>query len=71
MKNTKNRARAGKFDVIAAPISAHDRIDIDSVDCLNFVIGLHKELDIEIPDADVAKLITLNGCLEFRLAKAV
>jgi len=33
-----------------------DQIDIDSVDFLNFVIGLHEELHIEIPDADVAKL---------------
>jgi acyl carrier protein len=42
-----------------------DQIDIDSVDFLNFVIGLHKELGIEIPDADVAKLGTLNGCVAY------
>ena len=42
-----------------------DQIDIDSVDFLNFVIGLHKELNIDIPDADVAKLSTLNGCVTY------
>ncbi len=42
-----------------------DQIDIDSVDFLNFVIGLHKELNVEIPDADVAKLITLDGCIGY------
>ncbi|MEO6163922.1 MAG: acyl carrier protein [Candidatus Binatia bacterium] len=46
-----------------------DQIDIDSVDFLNFVIGLHKELNIEIPDSDVAKLTTLNGCVSYLLAK--
>ena len=46
-----------------------DQIDIDSVDFLNFVIGLHKELNIEIPDADVAKLTTLNGCVGYLMAK--
>ena len=46
-----------------------DQIDIDSVDFLNFVIGLHKALNIEIPDADVAKLSTLNGCVHYLLAK--
>ena len=46
-----------------------DQIDIDSVDFLNFVIGLHKELNVEIPDADVAKLTTLNGCVAYLLAK--
>jgi acyl carrier protein len=42
-----------------------DQIDIDSVDFLNFVIGLHKALNIEIPDADVSKLVTLNGCVSY------
>ena len=45
-----------------------DQIDIDSVDFLNFVIGLHKELNVEIPDADVSKLVTLNGCIGYLLA---
>lgn len=45
-----------------------DQIDIDSVDFLNFVIGLHKELNVEIPDADVSKLVTLNGCIRYLLA---
>ena len=42
-----------------------DQIDIDSVDFLNFVIGLHKRLNVEIPDADVAKLTTLSGCVSY------
>ena len=46
-----------------------DQIDIDSVDFLNFVIGLHKELNVEIPDADVAKLTTLNGCVNYLAGK--
>lgn len=45
-----------------------DQIDIDSVDFLNFVIGLHNELGVEIPDADVPKLVTLNGCVGYLLA---
>lgn len=46
-----------------------DQIDIDSVDFLNFVIGLHKELGVDIPDADVPKLRTLNGCVAYLLSK--
>ena len=46
-----------------------DQIDIDSVDFLNFVIGLHKELNVDIPDADLPKLTTLNGCIDYLLAK--
>jgi acyl carrier protein len=47
-----------------------DQIDIDSVDFLNFVIGLHKELGIEIPDSDVAKLTTIKGCITYLVARA-
>ena len=47
-----------------------DQIDIDSVDFLNFVIGLHKELGIEIPDADVGKLTTIEGCIAYLMTRA-
>jgi len=42
-----------------------DQLDIDSMDLLNFVIGLHKELKVEIPEADYPKLATLDGCLNY------
>ena len=51
------------LDTIDPAKNLRDQIDIDSVDFLNFVIGLHKELGIEIPDADVPKLGTLNDCV--------
>jgi acyl carrier protein len=46
-----------------------DQMDIDSVDFLNFVIGLHKELEIEIPDADLPKLATLNSCVGYLVSR--
>ena len=42
-----------------------DQLDIDSMDLLNFVIGLHKELHVEIPEADYPKLATLQGCVDY------
>jgi len=42
-----------------------DQLDIDSMDLLNFVIGLHKEFDIEIPEAEYPKLATLDGCVNY------
>jgi acyl carrier protein len=44
-----------------------DQLDIDSMDLLNFVIGLHKEFRIEIPEADYPQLATLNGCIDYLL----
>ena len=45
-----------------------DQLDIDSMDLLNFVIGLHRELKVEIPEADYGKLATLDGCVEYLAA---
>jgi len=62
------------LEVDVAPLDAardlRGQTDIDSVDFLHVVIGLHKELGIEIPDADVAKFTTRNGCVRYLLSKA-
>jgi acyl carrier protein len=59
------------LDAIDPAKDLRDQIDIDSVDFLNFVIGLHKELGIEIPDADVSKLVTLNGCVAYLMSRCI
>lgn len=45
-----------------------DQLDIDSMDFLNFVIGLHKELHVEIPERDYGRLATLAGCIDYLVA---
>jgi acyl carrier protein len=42
-----------------------DQLDIDSMDLLNWVIGLHKELNVDIPEADYPRLATLDGCIDY------
>lgn len=42
-----------------------DQLDLDSMDVLNFVIGLHKELGVDIPETDYSKLATLDSCVEY------
>ena len=44
-------------------VSFRDQLDLDSMDFLNFVLALHKELQIEIPEADYPKYATLDGCI--------
>ena len=45
-----------------------DQLDIDSMDRLNFVIAMHKEFNIEVPEADYPKLETLGGCVSYLLS---
>jgi len=44
-------------------------LDIDSYDFLNFLIGLHEKLGVEIPEADYGKLNTLNEMLAYLAAR--
>ena len=41
-----------------------DQLDIDSMDFLNFIVALHRELAIEIPETDYPKYSTLQGCID-------
>ncbi|OGP30309.1 MAG: hypothetical protein A2038_04825 [Deltaproteobacteria bacterium GWA2_57_13] len=51
-------------------LSLRDQLDIDSVDFLNFVIGIHAELGIDIPEVDLPKLATLESCVSYLLSKS-
>ena len=53
------------LDTIDPIKDLREQADIDSVGFMTFVIGLHRELNIEIPDADVSKLTTLKGCSKY------
>ena len=55
---------------LGAARDLRDQTDIDSVDFLHFVIGLHTELGIEILDAEVAEFIMWNGCVRYLVPKA-
>jgi acyl carrier protein len=50
---------------------AHIRrtLDIDSYDFLNLLIGLHKKLGVDIPEADYGKLNTLNEMIAYLSAR--
>ena len=40
-------------------------LEIDSMDFLNFVIGLHERTGVEIPESDYPKLVTLDALVEY------
>jgi acyl carrier protein len=48
-----------------ADVNFRDQFDFDSVDYLNFVLALGKEVGIEIPESDFPKLSSLNGCIGY------
>jgi acyl carrier protein len=47
----------------AAPL--RDQIDLDSMDYLNFIVGMHEKLKVEIPERDYQKLISLDDIINY------
>ncbi|MFM0511720.1 acyl carrier protein [Paraburkholderia sp. RL17-373-BIF-A] len=45
------------------------QVDLDSMDWLNFLLGLHEKLKVEIPESDYARLTTLDNVVAY-VAKA-
>lgn len=40
-------------------------LDLDSMDFLNFVIGLHERLGVDVPEQDYPRLTTLNRAVDY------
>jgi acyl carrier protein len=45
------------------------QIDLDSMDWLNVILGLHEKLKVDIPEADYGKLNTLNSLVGYLAQK--
>ncbi|MDH4339021.1 MAG: phosphopantetheine-binding protein [Thermoleophilia bacterium] len=50
-------------------VSLRDQLDIDSMDLLNFVIGIHEQVHVDIPEADYARLQTLDEVVDYLVGK--
>ncbi|HXW64457.1 MAG TPA: acyl carrier protein [Burkholderiaceae bacterium] len=58
------------LEQIVATVPLRDQIDLDSMDWLNFIVGLHEQLHVDIPEADYRKLRTLNDLIAYLRAKS-
>ncbi len=47
-----------------------EALDIDSFDFLNFLIGLHEKLGVEIPESDYGRLTTIEEIESYLSARA-
>ena len=46
-------------------VNFRDQMDFDSMDFLNFAIGLHKAFGVDIPERDYPRLFNLDGCVAY------
>jgi acyl carrier protein len=47
-----------------------NQVDLDSMDWLNFLLGLHEKLQVDIPEADYAQLVTLDDVVAYLAARS-
>jgi acyl carrier protein len=46
-------------------IDLRDQLDLDSMDFLNFAIGLHQDFGVDVPEADYGRLRTIADCVAY------
>jgi acyl carrier protein len=54
---------------LAPAVNLREQLDLDSMDALNFVIGLHEAFGVEIPEADYTKLESLDSIITYLAAR--
>ena len=57
-------------DEIRDDVLLRDQVDLDSMDWLSFLRGIHRRLHVDIPEADYASLRTLADVVGYVEAKA-
>ena len=50
---------------IAPDVPLRDQLDIDSMDFLNVIVGIHERTGIDVPEADYEHLETLDGAIKY------
>ena len=50
---------------IKPDVDFRDQLDLDSMDLLNFVIGVDERLGVDIPESDYTRFSDLNGFVAY------
>lgn len=67
-----------KLQEVAPEVDADDlrdavplrkQVDLDSMDWLVFLVGLHDDFHVDIPETDYATLVTLGDIVEYLSAR--
>ncbi|MCB2073906.1 MAG: acyl carrier protein [Novosphingobium sp.] len=53
------------FDLLDEDEELREALDIDSMDFLNFITGLHQATGVDIPENDYARLSTLTDIVAY------
>lgn len=57
------------LSTVTDTVNIQEYFDLDSMDIYNLLAALHQRLDIDIPDKDASKLLTVKDALDYLLAE--
>jgi acyl carrier protein len=60
-----NIAPEADLGSVQGGVALREQLDLDSMDLLNFVVGLHDAVGVEIPEADYPALTTVDDCVDY------
>lgn len=64
-KSLRNIAPEADLEALPPHENVRRKLDIDSFDFLNFIIGLNEALGVDIPESDYGKLTTLSAMIAY------
>ena len=56
-------------DELRAGQALRDQVDLDSMDWLHVIVGLHERFGVDIPETDYARLVTLDDIVAYLAAR--
>jgi len=65
LRELKKIAPEVEAEQVDPGVDLREQIDLDSMDILNLMIAVHAATGVEIPEADYAKMSTLDGCASY------
>ncbi len=58
-------APEAEFDQLEPTANLREQLDIDSMDALNIMVGIHEATGVDIPEADYPQMTTLDRCVAY------
>jgi acyl carrier protein len=58
------------LDALEPAADLREALDLDSMDFLNLMIGIHDATGIDVPEHDYPQLVTLAGCVSYLRARS-
>jgi acyl carrier protein len=69
LRSLQSVAPEADLSTLAGTADLRDALDIDSMDFLRFVVGVHEALGVDVPERDYPKIRTLDACVGYLASK--